>query len=143
MHTCQASGSWSHPLHRPPCAHAGEVLEAMTLGEAAVREALRIAPSVTAIFRRAEQDLEVCGYAVPKVRCTRWGPVRTAGRALGQLRLPLCSVELACRGAPGAQPATALGALPTQLALCVALRAAKHVWPAVVRRAPCLASTEA
>ena len=46
---------------------AGAVLEDMTFAEACTRETLRHKPSVTGIFRRAEQDLEVCGYHVPKV----------------------------------------------------------------------------
>lgn len=48
--------------------YAGAVLEDMTFAEACTREILRFKPSVTSIFRRAEQDLEVCGYHVPEVR---------------------------------------------------------------------------
>ena len=45
----------------------------MTLGEAAVRETLRVGASVTSIFRRAEQDLEVCGFSVPQARFSGLG----------------------------------------------------------------------
>ena len=68
------------------------------LGEACVREALRIVPSVPAIARRAEQDLEICGYKVPKVQTTVTACLAVALTPCQRQNLPCWAVHAVLAG---------------------------------------------